>query len=79
MVTYKKVSHINDVITYEYWPEGKFESGFVSYNTKTKEQKLVKIAPYDVGIGWYWGHMFSRIRRMEEEQDFRDEGWLCWY
>ena len=78
MLKFKMIEEKQNIIKYEYYPEGKEACGIVSINKVTGEMELVKLADGDE-YRWYVGKMFRRIRKMMEAGTFDETGMIAWY
>ena len=78
MLKFKMVEEKQDIIKYEYYPEGKEACGIVSINKVTGEMELVKQAEND-RRGNYARKMFGRILKMLQAGTFDEAGMIAWY
>ena len=65
-------------VQYRYFPEGKAESGLVSFNKKTKEFSIVSLPEID-RHKVYALKMVTRIRKNITEDSFENDGIIAWY
>lgn len=79
MVYLRLVSSNNGTLTYEYMPEKKEAmSGSISIDSSTREKKLLKSSPQDVGT-LYASKAARALEKMLDSSRVEDELYLAWY
>ena len=78
MLKYVLERETDDEMVYRYFPEGKTDSGLVSYNKKTGELSVIELAPGEK-FRTYALKMFYKIRTIIANGEFRQSGIVAWY
>lgn len=80
MLKFVMVEETDEIVIYNYYPEGKSVYGTISFNKKTKECKIIKLSEEETDyFTWYARHMFSRCRKFHDEGQYEKEGMVAWY
>lgn len=69
----------DDVILYEYQPEGKGEKGVISYNKKNGDFHIEKPAEEDNNSGYYARMAQSKIANIVDKKSLPMECVQAWY
>lgn len=77
MLKYNLVRDDESKLIYEYFPEGKEPSGFVSYSKITGECKIEELSDNDRHQR-YALKMLKKIREFANNQMFKTEGVVAW-
>ena len=77
MLRLELVFNSKNEAVYDYFPEGKQESGTVSINKDTGEFAVKKIAVND-NHKRYLSHAISRIEKYFKEKNFREKDTVAW-
>ena len=78
MLKFNMVDNKEGKVLYEYFPEGRADSGFVSFIEKTGDVSIESLAKNDRHER-YALKMFKRIREMASNGTFEKEGTIAWY
>ena len=78
MVTYKISEDNNEYITYDYFPNGKEDKGFLTVNKKDGAIINFSLAKTDE-FKRYFFHFRDKIKEFVQQQDFPKEGYVAWY
>ena len=77
MLKYKMIENSDGFITYQYFPEGNEDSGFLTINKNdgtVVKQELAKTDEFKR----YFFHMLDRIEDFIANKNFLDEGIVAW-
>lgn len=78
MVTYKISEENSENITYNYFPNGKDDKGFLTINKKDGSIINYSIAKTDE-FKRYFFHFRDKIKEFILKQNFPNEGFVAWY
>ena len=78
MLKYILERETDNEMVYRYFPEGKSESGLVSYDKNTGELSVIELAPGEL-FRTYALKMFYKIRTFINNGVFRQSGIVAWY
>ena len=77
MLKYNLIRDDENNLIYEYFPEGKENSGFVSYSKKTGECKIEELSEND-RHQIYALKMLKKLREFASNQMFKTDGMVAW-
>ena len=78
MLKFVLIEEIGNSVLYSYYPEGGSESGIVSFNKKTGDGGVNRLANNDKHQR-YALKILKRIREMASAGTFEKEGIVAWY
>ena len=78
MLKFKLLFENGDIVRYQYYPEGKQNSGIVEFDKKTNKGRVVRKSD-ESELEWYTIHMFSKLRQFSKNKDYQREGTIAWY
>lgn len=79
MVTLKLIELSDDMVIYEYYPEGNEKyPGKVALNLKTKERIFLEDSSDDFGKR-YASHAIKKVEEYNLNGEFKKEGLVAWY
>lgn len=78
MLRFVLIKNNKDTVTYEYFPEGKTQSGFISISKATGELNVEKIADSDK-FKRYAAKMFRKLKEFQKANFYEEKGIIAWY
>ena len=77
MLKYNLIRDDGNKLIYEYFPEGKENSGFVSYSKTSSECKIEELSEND-RHQIYALKMLKKLREFANNQMFKTDGMVAW-
>lgn len=78
MLKYNIIAKDDKKIVYRYYPEGENEFGVISVNIETGECSIDELSSNDEHQ-IYAMKMISRIKELNENDSYEEEGIVAWY
>lgn len=78
MLKFERLFENENIVKYQYYPEGRTQSGTVVFDKKTNRGRVLKKSS-EGELEWYTVHMFSQIRKFSKNKDFKESGTIAWY
>lgn len=78
MLTFVLERNAGTEVIYRYFPEGKKESGLISYDKNQGKLTIIQLPDCDE-YKHYALHMFARIIEYAKEGNFKESGMIAWY